>query len=528
MQYLYAASIKGIQNFIFQTSKLKEIVGASEIVKGLSSELIKEILGKDDFKESSVIISAAGNIKYLASEDDCRKIVKELPKKIQSLAPNVTIVQAVVEYNENSDKLKKIIDVAEEKLKAQRNKQSLSYSFNFMGVETERRTGEPALYDEKVAEIKNKEEYNEKLQSESSQKKRNAQSNESLLKEVVGKEENITNRLCLNFEEIGSKDNDQWMAVIHADGNGLGNLIQNMFNDFESLQLSEGETLADQNNKVKESFKAFSEAIDKATKDAVKKAYETIKDKISDTEKIPLRPILIGGDDVTIVMRADLAYDFTTKFLEKFEETSEKEMKCLYDKYKINAFKNGLSACAGIAYIKAKYPIYYGLHLAEDLCKESKKMVKKDKPEFIPSAFAFYKVQESFIDNWETVKERTLKIKESNIDFFFGPYFIKKENTQNDNHIEYLTKKLNVLKNWENEEQSTTSALREIISELYENKEIAQFKINRLEQFEKGRKFSEEIDLREHTNLQKDAEENKTSILNDLITLYSFTKKQEN
>ena len=37
MAYLYGASIQGIQDFIFKTNKLQEIVGASEIVKGIAT-----------------------------------------------------------------------------------------------------------------------------------------------------------------------------------------------------------------------------------------------------------------------------------------------------------------------------------------------------------------------------------------------------------------------------------------------------------------------------------------------------------
>ena len=32
VNYLYGASVQGIQSFIFQTDKLKEIVGASNLV----------------------------------------------------------------------------------------------------------------------------------------------------------------------------------------------------------------------------------------------------------------------------------------------------------------------------------------------------------------------------------------------------------------------------------------------------------------------------------------------------------------
>ena len=86
MAYLYGASIQGIQSFIFQTNRLKEIVGASELIEQIcTTELTKFcknnlgiVLSNDDF-----IIRAAGNIKYLFTSDkDCEKVVKFFPKHI--------------------------------------------------------------------------------------------------------------------------------------------------------------------------------------------------------------------------------------------------------------------------------------------------------------------------------------------------------------------------------------------------------------------------------------------------------------
>ena len=37
MKYLYGAAIQGIQSFIFQTNKLQEIVGASELIEIICS-----------------------------------------------------------------------------------------------------------------------------------------------------------------------------------------------------------------------------------------------------------------------------------------------------------------------------------------------------------------------------------------------------------------------------------------------------------------------------------------------------------
>ena len=65
-KFLYGATIKGIQSFIFETNELKDIVGASEIVEQICTEDFKKFLnGKlksDDNPNGTVekIISAAG------------------------------------------------------------------------------------------------------------------------------------------------------------------------------------------------------------------------------------------------------------------------------------------------------------------------------------------------------------------------------------------------------------------------------------------------------------------------------------
>ena len=51
-KYLYGASVQGIQQFIFQTNELKDIVGASELVESICTELFKKVVGKDGKKQT--------------------------------------------------------------------------------------------------------------------------------------------------------------------------------------------------------------------------------------------------------------------------------------------------------------------------------------------------------------------------------------------------------------------------------------------------------------------------------------------
>lgn len=79
-QFLYGAAVQGIQSFIFQTNKLKEIVGASELVEEVCTKEFYEMLTeKKDvdaktaqeelIKDKNAILHAAGNIKTKSTKN---------------------------------------------------------------------------------------------------------------------------------------------------------------------------------------------------------------------------------------------------------------------------------------------------------------------------------------------------------------------------------------------------------------------------------------------------------------------------
>ena len=62
--------MQGIQGYIFQTNKLKDVIGASELVKELCETDFKREFALTGSVE--YIVKAAGNIKHiLESEEDC-------------------------------------------------------------------------------------------------------------------------------------------------------------------------------------------------------------------------------------------------------------------------------------------------------------------------------------------------------------------------------------------------------------------------------------------------------------------------
>lgn len=168
-KYLYGAAVQGIQDFIFKTNKLQEIVGASELVEQVCTSKFAEILGKkqeDLAMDSNAIVNAAGNIKYIFDDyGSCQEVVRLFPKQIVEHAPGITISQAVVKYGEVSledneenggipeaKDFENAVMKLEEKLRSQRNKPMRSPTIGLMGIERSRQTGMPAIVTDKKEE----------------------------------------------------------------------------------------------------------------------------------------------------------------------------------------------------------------------------------------------------------------------------------------------------------------------------------------------------------------------------------------
>lgn len=467
-KYLYGAAVQGIQGFIFQTNKLAEIVGASELVEEICTEKFWEVAGieKDD---PNIILNAAGNIKYIfENEQKCKDFVRRFPKEVMEMAPGITISQAVVEYEEG--KLNDSLQELEDKIREQRNKIPVTFEVGFMGTERSRRTSGVAFSHNPLPK-------EDEFIDEATLKKLNKRKSRELFEKISGLNDFKAEDLLYNTDDLKGS----WMAVIHADGNGLGAIIQNM-----------NEALKDQSDDdVKNAFKQFSEALEKSTKDAAQSAFkDTIKKEKN--EVYPIRPIVLGGDDLTILIRADLALDFTSKFLKEFENQTETNFSFLEDSGVIG-FSKGLTACAGIAYVKKSYPFHYAVDLAEKLCSDAKNFVKGKTEEYknhhpemnglVPkSALAFFKVQDSFIESsLDSMKKRVANANGYN--FNYGPYLIAKENGFADTYE--LFEKLRIVtehgEKHDKGESNGISKLRQWITEVYKDKTTADFFLDRME-----------------------------------------------
>ncbi len=400
-RYLYGASVQGIQDFIFKTNGLKEIVGASEIVKNIAT------IFTNNYNPDEILINAAGNIKVIFdSEAECQKAVLNFPKIVMQSAFGITISQAVIKIEDNHTQ--DDIDELEQNLKTQRNKPNIPLDSSINIMKLAPKTAKPVSkhIKSKDKEIPIDEATNQKLESFPQNSKYN------------------------NLSDISNSKNK--IAVIHIDGNGLGNIVQKIGNKLSS----------------------FSSKLDKATK----KAFEIAKrDK-------KIREIILGGDDVTVICDANDALSFTKEFLENFEI----ETKSINE---LNGIADKITACAGIAYCNEKYPFHYAVSLAETLCG-----VAKNDSDRKSSCLMFHNIQSSNFQSWDKIikDELTIKNDTKTLQCYFGAYYLNKENKPLIKDFITITESLRL-------KDSPSSRLRSWLSELYKSDTNAKNFLNRID-----------------------------------------------
>ncbi len=171
------------------------------------------------------------------------------------------------------------------------------------------------------------------------------------------------------------KDLD-WLAIIHADGNGLGEIFLGFHRHINATEATDNRHYINQ-------LRRFSIGLDICTERAFMTALSYLQPSDSksspfDRKVIPLTPLVLGGDDLTVVCDGRSALPFTSKFLAAFEQetaASHDDVGTIVADVAEQALGvRRLSACAGIAIVKLHFPFSVAYDLAEALMASAKKV----------------------------------------------------------------------------------------------------------------------------------------------------------
>ncbi len=167
-----------------------------------------------------------------------------------------------------------------------------------------------------------------------------------------------------DFDELGTRQGEAHLAVVHADGNGIGQLFDELVDD--SIACSDEKFCANIAGLSERVTRIASEA-EKALRSDVDVMTRALGSEglINPNEKfLPFRPLVGAGDDTTFITHGRMGISLAARYLQHFERCSEK----------IAGKK--LTACAGVLIMPAKYPFARGYQIASALTNEAKKKRK--------------------------------------------------------------------------------------------------------------------------------------------------------
>ena len=177
------------------------------------------------------------------------------------------------------------------------------------------------------------------------------------------------------------------IAVIHIDGNGVGGVMRRLDEVLSEkggalkgeLEVAEGDSDA-----LRVFVLKISERLDAAVKLAFRSAWERVaklarKDAEDSNRRytaIPVVPVILGGDDVTVITSGDYALPFAAAYLRHYEEATGNDpiLRCLTPPEGQDT--GTMTAAAGVAIVKRNFPFHIAYELAEKLVDRAKKVGK--------------------------------------------------------------------------------------------------------------------------------------------------------
>lgn len=386
----------GIQGYIFSSNRLRENIGASHLVSEATSDWVEETLDKlgvpkNQQKEpierselnAELVYTGGGNtLIVFKSRDIAINFTKILSKRVLEYAPGINLVVAHQEFDWDKEHLYQVVkDLMEGEIDRRKHERIPSAPLLGLGITASCNSTQLPAVDRsnKYIQYGDEEEADSYFISTETKQKLKAvdRANKKLQKmfaEVV--DQNIF-QFPYRTDHLGrSEKESSYVAIVHADGNGMGKRFQKYGED------------AKNNRDYIQRMRNFSTSVDNAGKNALKAVVNVITKSIKAGKVVgkfgefelkakyylPFRPLVYGGDDITFICEGRLGLELAALFLREFEEQPVADGK-------------KLTACAGVCIVKTHYPFARAYKISEDLCKEAKKFVKKNK-EFEPDGFS--------------------------------------------------------------------------------------------------------------------------------------------
>ena len=229
-------------------------------------------------------------------------------------------------------------------------------------------------------------------------------------------------------ESEDTKDMLSSVGVVHIDGNGVGAIMRDLGCAHRAVQKVGVSTTSDEetteDSKGLQSFiMEVNRRLDNVVKDAIALSWYYVQELTPDTV-VPIVPVLVGGDDVTVYTDGRYAIPFAEAYIHHYERlTKDDDLLSVLaivaggkktdaperDQFEIDDYiiqnPGPLTASAGVAIVGRNFPFHIAYDLAEGLVSHGKKLGKK--PGTVPcSTIDFHVLRDATVlDPDETLDE---------------------------------------------------------------------------------------------------------------------------
>ncbi len=371
--------VRGIQNYIFRTSKLKDAIGASAIVENIIAETLREAVKRsvnkdgtflsydldwcDDkeikpFEETDkdiVVLYIGGGNAYvlMKNREIAVSISKDMSRQIIEKTYSLQLAVAIVKYTGNYVKDYKALNEEMTRVKANMITSKPIGSLPVMEIEI--KTGYPAIGRDSLTNIL--------ISCESQMKKK---SGDFARKEMKPEEKRME-------EYITEKEVDSTLAVVHIDGNNMGLRIRELVEEIKDYRKAVNR-MREISYNINTSFKtAFDEM--KEFFNTYAPGVEAFSKKKNDYYLVK---VITAGDDITYVCNGKIAIATVEFFAKNVAKRTMISENSLTEEERAKDHDYGFSVCAGISFIGSHFPFNIGYDVAESCCENAKKAAKED------------------------------------------------------------------------------------------------------------------------------------------------------
>jgi len=190
------------------------------------------------------------------------------------------------------------------------------------------------------------------------------------------------------------------VGVVHIDGNGVGAIMRDLGCAHRAVQKVGVSTTSDEETtEESKSLQSFimevNRRLDNVVKDAIALSWYDVQELTPDTV-VPIVPVLVGGDDVTVYTDGRYAIPFAEAYIHHYERlTKDDDLLSVLaivaggkktdaperDQFEIDDYiiqnPGPLTASAGVAIVGRNFPFHIAYDLVEELVSRGKKLGKK-------------------------------------------------------------------------------------------------------------------------------------------------------